>query len=299
MKASKISAIAISTVGAIVIGSCGAFAAIDDVIVWNSTRTQSQIESTLVNGYTVTTGAQMWWSFNNSTNLIFDNISGTTKGVIKGSPNSMVTATPNDTSNLAVSGFSSIDNWLATDVWTGTTDVKKNQTYEMWIRNPQLSSTSAVFWSITGSENGGGDADDKRLWINADGSLSMGDRGYYTGIKTETSSQLTWETDKWYQITVAIGYLGSNLQNVKVYRGAEGDTSVVKMLDYGSSIVSTAGENFWLSVGGHPAGFYEPFQGRGGYLGADTGVVPEPGSLLALVSGLVGLGGYVTRKRKS
>lgn len=308
MKTTRLSTLVISTVAATVLASSCAFAAMDDVIVWNSTRTKAQVEDTLVNGYTSTTGMAFWWNFNNSSDLVYDAISGASKGVIKGTPNSLATNTPNDTSNLAASGFTSVNNWLVANVGRGGNwqMATSDTTYEMWIRNPQFSSTKAVFWSLTANEAGNNDMSDKRLWVNADGSLSMGENGTATGHRNITSAPLVWEADKWYQITVSIdGYDGRPANNifsetVKVYRGAEGGTSVETPLDYLTSWPQYPGTGYpWMSVGGHTQEYYWETSGSPGYLGADTTPVPEPGSLLALASGILGLGGFVARKRKS
>jgi len=277
----------------VALGSSSLFAAMDDVIVWNSARTQVQIENTLVNGYSGTTGMTMWWAFNNSGNLIYDTVSAGTNGVIKGAPVSLSTTTPNDTSNLAASGFTSTANWLAADIPQNSFS---SWTCEMWVRNPQLNG-SAVFWSLTSDENGGGDADIRRMWVNADGSLTMGDRGYYTWINNYSSAPLTWDANKWYQITIVQTYIHWTNNNIKVYRGAEGDTSVSLLLDYSSS--QQANDDYWIAVGAHPAGYYSGSVGMGGYLGPDTTPVPEPGAFLALASGLIGLGGFAVRRRRS
>lgn len=293
MKTNRLSTIVISAVTASVLVSSCALAAMDDVIVWNSARTQAQIENTLVNGYTSTTGMTMWWQFNNADNLVYDAVSAGTKGVIKGSPTSIETETSFDSTGRAASGFTSKDNWLVADIPQSCFEA---QTYEMWVRNPQLNGL-AVFWSITGNEAGGDSGDSKRLAINADGSLTMMDRGYYTGWPWYTSSALTWDPDKWYQITVAMEFKGVEkwLIGVKVYRGAEGDTSVTKLLDYDSSV--SVGQDYWMSVGAHPDGIPGVFDG--GFLGADPASVPEPGSMLVLMGGLTGLGGFAIRRRRS
>ena len=264
----------------------------DNVIVWDGARSVSQIEDTLQNGYTSTTDMLLWWDFNNPANLGAD-VSGMGRtGTVDSTVTSLATDTPSadyGAGGLAASGFTTTGSMIvANPEIPGDYDYYRDHSYEMWVRNPHLDG-QAVFFSVTANATGGGDNDIKRMWVNSDGSLSMADRGYYTGFQTEVSSALTWDTNAWYQIVVTFEYTASDRHDMRVYRGKEGDSTVDLLIDYESS---SQGSTQWLAVGAHPQGYYWPNVGAPGFLGADT-YVPEPFTMA-----LLAVGGLMTLRRK-
>ena len=275
----------------VLVAAVSVHAAMDDVIVWEGVRSVSQIEDTLQNGYTSTTDMLLWWDFNNSADLGADASGLGHVGTVDNTVTSLATNTPSadyGTGGLAASGFTTNGSMIVGDPEIPGTDYYTDHTYEMWVRNPHLDG-QAVFFSVTRTEAGGGDQDVKRMWVNSDGSLTMGDRGYYTGFQTPTSSALTWEANVWYQVVVAFEYNASDYHDIRVYRGKEGDSTVDLVLDYESS---SFGGTHYLAVGAHPKGYYWQNVGAEGFLGADT-YVPEPISMVLLAAG-----GLMTLRKK-
>ena len=291
-------------------------AAMDDVIIWDSIRTQGELEDTLVNGYSSNAGMRLWWDFNDPANLgksVAPRV--LPDATIFGNASSLATETPFTSyagGGLAASGFNTVESMIAVDpqLWDITGDgtptyggwdqraYYTDRTYEMWVRNPHLGG-QAVFFSITaGTYNilGGGDDDVKRMWVNDDGSITMADRGSLTaapqGIASYTSDPLTWDTNAWYQISVVFDYTDNDYHDMRVYRGKQGDSQIESLLDYESSSFSSV---HVLAVGGHQEGFgaYAETVGAAGFLGEDTYVVPEPFTMVLLAAG-----GLMTLRKK-
>ncbi len=245
-------------------------AAVSDVIIWDGVRTEAQMQDTLANGYSSSSGMRLWWDFSNVNNLGYDATGNGHTGIVKGVVSGLTMSDPFTVSRTVATGFNNDDCYIVGN--PAFTSAKSDRTYEFWIRNP--AKNGSVFFSITNGEAGGGSDDLKRMWVNADGSLTIADHGYYTGFQEETSSALTWTNNQWYQIIVVFDYTGGDRHTIKVYRGSRPST-FTKLLEYeGSSL----GSQHWLAIGGHEEGYYTTGDGRvgkGGFLGCDgTGVSP-------------------------
>ena len=238
-------------------------AQIDDVIVWDGVRSLLQINDTLVNGYSSTTGMVLWWDFEDP--CLGDDATGNGRyGDAAAALTAATTDTPSGT-GAALQGFSAEANYIK-GLPQDTSGIYWSRTYEFWMRDPGRGG-DAVFFSLTGA-NGGGDEDFLRLWVNADGSITAADRGYYTLFQTYTSSALTWEKGRWYQMSVVYEYTSGDVHYIRVYRGAEGDSAAAIILNYQSS--SPVQATHYMVLGAHPQGYYFNDVGKGGFLEDST-----------------------------
>lgn len=256
----KISVLTIS----VMMVALNAFSAISDFVVYDYVRSEQQMIDNLSNPPSGT--KVLFWDFSEQfdqgNDISGNNRDGNSYGVTCGVP----MTGPYGTTKMCASGFNTKECYIAGN--TGL-NVSHAQTYEFWVRNPQLSGDAVIF-SISGTEAGGADYDRKRLWINSDGSLTFADRGYYTGIQTSTTSSLTWITNTWYRIYITISASSGNYHTVNIYRGVAGDSSVSTLITVNSSTPVFTNLSNWAAIGGHLAGYYTGNVGKEGYLGCDA-----------------------------
>ena len=248
-------------------------AAVSHVVVWNSARSTANLTTTRDNGYSSMTGMQLWWKCDSGANVGWDSTGNARHGTLNGTVAGIFVNDPWGNPHTVASGFNaSFCNMVVNPGLAPSAD----RTYEFWIRNP--SKNDSVFFSVlqsaTGEVRSGQSPDIMRMWVRSDGSLRMADRG--GALQTLTTSALTWDTDKWYQIAVVMDVTGSST-SVKVYRAENnGAAYPAALLTYTSA---PAGTENWLAIGGHEASFQTAEQddtGQPGCLGLDgNGTVPS------------------------
>lgn len=241
-------------------------AAVSNVIVWTSARTPAQLDTTLQNAPTSSTGMKLWWKCDSGANVGWDSTGNAKHATIKGTVAGISMLNPWGVSKTVASGFNAPFCYLVANPGIAYT---ASRTYEFWIRNPSLD--YAVFFSILRSKTGqvrtGQPADHMRMWVEPDGSLKMADRG--SSLQFAQSGALTWDTDKWYQISVVYEVSGST-HTVKVFRGERGITlPTTPLFSYTSGNLNS---DHWLAIGGHEESYIVADRddtGRPGFLGCD------------------------------
>ena len=204
--------------------------------------------------------SNLWWDFSDPCDLGADASGHGYDGTPHGNAAALATDTPSagfSQGGMAASGFTSQDSLVILDDPNALLyrPHYKQQTYQMWIRNPDLDlpeDQKAVFMSLQGNTNAisgyPGDWDIKRFWINEDGSVSAGDRGYYTGMVKYTSDALSWDTNAWYQVSVVLSYTASDRHDIRVYRGKEGDSAVSNCCWTTKAAAVPSAGGTWLSA---------------------------------------------------
>lgn len=256
--------------------------AVSNVVVWNTARTSTELAQTLQNGYASSTGMSLWWKCDSGANVGWDSTGLAHHGKIKGTVAGIPMINPFGVSRTVASGFNAPFCYLVGNPGIAPS---ADRTYEFWIRNPGRN--NSVFFSIlrsqTGQVRGGQASDIMRMWVNADGSLTMADRG--SALQTFTSAALTWDLDKWYQISVVYDASGTS-HTVKVYRAERGVAFPSPLFNYTSA---NAGTEHWLAIGGHEESYQTAERddtGMEGYLGCDGN-----GDLAAITPEMYGANG--------
>jgi hypothetical protein len=248
-------------------------AAISDVIVWDSVKTQGNLQTSLnSSGYSSMTGMRLWWKMNSASNLGTDATGHGHTGIVKGVVSGLTMVDQFNVSRTVASGFNHDSCYIVGNP-AFPNAVSSDRTYEMWIRNP--AKNGSVFFSVTEDEAGGGD-DIKRAWVNADGSITIADYGYVAPREQSfTTVPLEWVNNRWYQIAITWdGAAGSNTHTCKVYRG-DRSTGVTTLLKTYTGSANPSVTTQWLAVGGHERGYYSTGSGKAGFLGCDgTGASP-------------------------
>ena len=254
-------------------------AAMADVVVWDGVRSTTDLANTCQNGYFGTPAKRLWWRFD-GTNVGYDASGNTRHGTVKGVVTGLTMPGPLGGNRIVATGFNDASSYVVGNPGF-TNGATHTRTYEMWVRNP--AKNNSVFFSIlrsaTGQVAGGQPSDIMRMWVNADGSLTVADRG--TALQMFTSGALAWDTDKWYQISIIYDVSGTT-HDVRVYR-AERNVAFPSspLFNYTSGNVGT---EHWLAVGGHERSYQtaerddtgmEGFLGCDGPPGADPIITPE------------------------
>lgn len=251
-------------------------AAVSNVVVWTTARTTGELGQTLQNGYPSMTNMRLWWKCDSGANVGWDSTGNAKHGKLHGTVAGISMLDPFGVTHTVASGFNAPFCYMVTNPGIAPS---ADRTYEFWIRNP--SQNNSVFFSIlrseTGQVRGGQPSDVIRMWVNANGSLTIADRG--TALQTFTSGALTWDVNKWYQISVVYDATGTT-HTVKVYRAERNVAFPSPLFNYTSGNVGT---EHWLAIGGHEKSYQTAEQddtGMEGFLGPDgngspAAVTPE------------------------
>lgn len=167
-------------------GPAAVDAAVSNVIVWTTARTSTQLNTTLQNAPTSSPDMRLWWKCDSGANVGWDSTGNARHAAIKGTVAGIPMLNPWGVSRTVASGFNAPFCYLVGDPGIAYT---ASRTYEFWVRNP--GKNDSVFFSLlrskTGQVRGGQAADMMRMWVQADGSLKMADRGTGTGLLTPST----------------------------------------------------------------------------------------------------------------